>query len=284
MGSEPETEPEEKTAAGGERELPWQLKMFSKTLKKQQKLRLLLDQAGALDGLRCALITNGDNNGALNYHFRARGGAWTWIELEADHIDEMAALLGEPVLRGTPARLPADDAVFDLVISIDVHEHLDDCVAFNRELHRIVRPGGRVVVTTPNAGAWRPVTVVKHLVGMTKEKYGHKVIGYSVAQHRAMLGAAGLRPIADGSYSKLFTESLELLINFAYVMVLARKSKTEVAAGTIAPSSDDQLRAVAKQYRAYAAAYPLLLAISKLDLLLRPLTGYAVSVVAERPA
>ena len=39
-------------------ETSWQLKMFSKSLKKQQKLRLLLRQLGPLDAQDCVLITD----------------------------------------------------------------------------------------------------------------------------------------------------------------------------------------------------------------------------------
>jgi SAM-dependent methyltransferase len=262
---------------------PWQLRMFSKTLKKQQKLALLLRQIGDVRGKKCLLVTNGDNNGALNHHFRSHGGDWTWVENEPDTIPEMEQLLGEPVRAGTPERIPVDDASCDVVVTIDVHEHLDDCAPFNRELARVAKPGGTVVVTTPNGDAWKPVVVLKNLVGMTKEKYGHKVIGYNVRQHSRMLAAVGLQPVASGSYSKFFTEMLELGLNFAYVMVLAKKAKAEVKEGTIAPSTGDQLRSVEKQYRAYAAVYPVLWAISKLDALLFFFTGYAVSVVARRP-
>ncbi len=263
---------------------PWQLRMFAKTLKKQQKLGLLLSQIGDVGRRRCLLVTCGDNNGALNYHFRARGGAWRWMELEARHVAEMEQLLGDEVRLGEPASLPSADGAFDVVVTIDVHEHLGDCAAFNRELARLARPGATVVVTTPNGDRGKPVTVLKHLVGMSKEKYGHKVIGYNVRQHREMLAAVGLEAVADGSYSKFFTEAIELAINFAYVMVLARKGRAEVEEGTIAPSSAEQMRSVEKQLRLYALAYPFLWAISKLDLLLFPFTGYAVSVVARKPA
>lgn len=263
---------------------PWQLKMFSVTLKKKQKLGLLLDQIGDVTGKRCLLVTNGDNNGALNWHFRAHGGDWTWVENEEDHVGEMEALLGEDVRIGSYSHIPVDDAAFDVVVTIDVHEHLDDCSEFNGELRRVVRPGGTVVVTTPNGDAWKPVTVVKNLVGMTKERYGHKVIGYNVRQHETMLRGVGLSPVTSGSYSKFFTESIELLINFAYVMVLSKKSKEEVKEGTIAPSSGEQLKSVEKTYRKYSKVYPILNAFSKLDALLFFFTGYAVSVVARRPA
>ncbi len=262
---------------------PWQLRMFRKTLKKQQKLRLLLAQAGPTGGRDCLLVTNGDNNGALNHGFRAAGGRWTWVENEPDHIPEMQELLGEPVLRGRPDRIPVGDSGFDLVVSIDVHEHLEDCGAFNEELRRVVRPGGTVIVTTPNGDARKPVTVLKQRIGMTKEVYGHRVIGYDIPQLEGMLRAVGLQPVASGSYSHFFTELLELAINFAYVKLLSRrKGSPAVAEGTIAPSSRDQLRSVEREYRLYSVAYPVLRAIAALDWPISFRNGYAVSVVARK--
>ncbi len=264
-------------------DVPWQLRMFSKTLKKKQKFAMLLGQIGETAGKRCLLVTNGDNNGALNYHFRAHGGDWTWVENEADGIPEMQQLLGDPVLKGEADRIPVPDRSFDIVVAIDVHEHLADCAPFNRELARVAKPGATVVVTTPDGTAWKPVNVLKNLVGMTKEKYGHVVIGYTIKQHREMLTRAGLLPIGSASYSKFFTECLELMLNFGFVMILQKKKKIAAKTGTVAPASGAQLRSVEKQFRLYSLLYPVMRVISKLDSLLFFTTGYAVSVVCRRP-
>jgi SAM-dependent methyltransferase len=45
---------------------------------------------------------------------------------------------------------PVDDSCADAVISIETVEHLENPRALVREMARIVRPGGLVVVTTPN--------------------------------------------------------------------------------------------------------------------------------------
>lgn len=264
-------------------ESAWQLEMLSKSLKKRQKLHLLLDQIGDVSDKSCLLITNGDNNGALNHEFRAHGGEWTWVENEPDQVAQIETFLGDPVLQGKSEAIPVGDADFDVVVSIDVHEHLEDCTAFNRELARVARPGGMIVVTTPNGGDWRPLTVLKNLVGMTPETYGHQVVGYTIAQHQAMLRQAGLEPIHAGSYSRFFTELIELMINFAYVMVLSKKSKTQRPEGRIAPGTSEELKSMGKQFRLYSKFFPILNAITKLDRLLPFLTGYAVSVVARRP-
>ncbi len=263
-------------------EVPWQLRLLSKSLKKQQKLRLLLEQIEGLPGERRLLITHGDNNGALNYRFREAGGDWAWMEMEDESVPTIQGLLGEPVLRAEHDRLPAEDGAFDVVIALDVQEHLHDPRAFNRELFRVVRPGGHVVVTTPNGDPWKPVSILRRAIGMTKEKYGHVVYGYNVREHEEMLRGVGFLPRSAGSYSGFFTELIELGINFAYSILLPRK-RTMRSEGEIAPSSREKLKAVEKQYRAYALVYPLLRTISWLDALLPLGHGYAVSVVARRP-
>ena len=77
--------------------LPWQLKMFRRSIKKQQKLKALLKLLGNTDGKKCLLVTNGDNNGALNWYFREHGGEWTWADVSGENNDQIAQLLNEQV-------------------------------------------------------------------------------------------------------------------------------------------------------------------------------------------
>jgi SAM-dependent methyltransferase len=51
---------------------------------------------------------------------------------------------------GTDGRLPYGDDSVDVVCSLEVVEHLEDQFAFARELHRIVKPGGTAIISTPN--------------------------------------------------------------------------------------------------------------------------------------
>jgi len=53
-------------------------------------------------------------------------------------------------IRGDLAALPFPDATFDMVISRSVVEHLSDPRRVFREFNRVLRPGGRVVIITPN--------------------------------------------------------------------------------------------------------------------------------------
>jgi SAM-dependent methyltransferase len=53
-------------------------------------------------------------------------------------------------VRADIAALPFSSACFDIVISRSVVEHLDDPARAFRELSRVLRPGGKVVILTPN--------------------------------------------------------------------------------------------------------------------------------------
>lgn len=267
---------------GGRDERRWQLEMFRRTLKKRQKLRLLLDQLGSLDAERCLLLTNGDNNGALNHHFREAGGRWTWGEFEEEPVEQLEAFLGDPVHHVSPGDFPFGDGTFDRIVVIDVHEHLREVDPLNRELARVLAPGGLAVVTVPNGDTGLPVTVLKRWVGMGPSEYGHVVQGYEVGELERMLSAVGLEPESRGAYSRFFTELAELMINFAYVKVLSSNDGGESGEGKIAPTDRDDLASVGTAYRAYSLVYPFVRAFSMLDLLIPGQGGYAVSVAARK--
>ena len=55
----------------------------------------------------------------------------------------------ENVKLGAAEELPYDDGTFDLVTALDVVEHLDDDLAGLREMRRVLRPGGRVLLFVP---------------------------------------------------------------------------------------------------------------------------------------
>lgn len=269
---------------GIEEKEPWQLKLFRKSLKKQQKLKALEKILGKNSERLCLLITCGDNNGAMNWHLRNTGGEWSWADAEKDSIAQISEVTGDDVAemdKDNPS-LPFPDNTFDVIITIDVHEHLLKPELVNRELARLVKPGGRVIVTTPNGDEKKLVTRIKLAIGMHPEDYGHYVIGYDVPQLNEQLENVQLNPSQYTSYSRFFTEMLELVINFVYVKILSKRSQAKVEKGQIAPQNLGQVKSVEKTLKLYSFLYPVFLAISKLDFLDRSPRGYAVIVAAKK--
>lgn len=260
----------------------WQLQMFRRSLKKQQKLDALLAMIGQLkDSDDCLLITCGDNNGALNYYFRARGGCWLWADVAGENLREMAAFLGEPVYQVQQNDFPFSDTSFDCVVAIDVLEHLPDDRAFLQELRRVLRPDGRVVVTVPNGDRNLLVNRLKWRLGMTPEVYGHTRAGYTTNELRTALQSGGLTPLADSGYSRFFTEIVELVVNYSYVFWLSRKSSGQQP-GHIAPTTSGELKQHGAAYRLYRLAFPFIRLLSSLDRFLPAGGEGAVIVVAGR--
>jgi ubiquinone/menaquinone biosynthesis C-methylase UbiE len=55
---------------------------------------------------------------------------------------------------GDATRLDFPDASFDKVLCSEVIEHIPDAPQALREMHRVLKPGGTLVLSTPNKGSW----------------------------------------------------------------------------------------------------------------------------------
>jgi ubiquinone biosynthesis O-methyltransferase len=69
-------------------------------------------------------------------------------ELLKNHIESAEVEVGDLNC------LRFDDAMFDKVYASEVLEHIPDCNRAVSEMARVLRPGGRLVVTTPNRHSW----------------------------------------------------------------------------------------------------------------------------------
>ena len=84
---------------------------------------------------------------------------------------------------GALEKLPFADASFDLVTALDVVEHLDDDLGALREIGRVLRPGGHLLMTVP---AHRFLWGDQDEVNMHKRRY-------VAAEVRDRLNAAGFQ-------------------------------------------------------------------------------------------
>lgn len=80
-------------------------------------------------------------------------GEYVGVEVDAGVVEHAVARYGAPTvtfLLYDGLRLPFQDEAFDVVFAFQVLEHVRDAPAFLTEAHRVARPGGRILIVTPN--------------------------------------------------------------------------------------------------------------------------------------
>jgi 2-polyprenyl-3-methyl-5-hydroxy-6-metoxy-1,4-benzoquinol methylase len=111
----------------------------------------LLDAVGS----NARVLDVGCSSGYLSAPLAARGNAVTGLELDPDAAREAEAYCERVVVGDVEAmELPFEPGSFDVVLLGDVIEHLRDPVATLGRLRRLLRPGGRLVLSTPNVANW----------------------------------------------------------------------------------------------------------------------------------
>jgi SAM-dependent methyltransferase len=76
-------------------------------------------------------------------------GTVTGIELSETSVALARRREAGEIVSGSVLEMPFPDDSFDLAVSLDVIEHLDDDLTALRELRRTVAPGGALLVTVP---------------------------------------------------------------------------------------------------------------------------------------
>jgi SAM-dependent methyltransferase len=116
---------------------------------QQRRLEMILKAAGhRIEG---KILENGCGVGMYVEHLSAFGG--TVIGLEYDFERAAEAHARSPhILNAAGEFLPLPSATFDLILSHEVIEHVQDDRAAVREMVRLLKPGGRAVIFCPNRG------------------------------------------------------------------------------------------------------------------------------------
>jgi SAM-dependent methyltransferase len=78
------------------------------------------------------------------------------VDYDLSTIGHAARAYRLPALRGNLVALPFADASFDVVCSLQTVEHLWDQPLFVRECRRVLRPGGTLLLSTPNRLTFSP--------------------------------------------------------------------------------------------------------------------------------
>jgi SAM-dependent methyltransferase len=117
--------------------------------KLESHIPACLDAIGVSDK---KVLEIGLGQGAESEQLIRRGAHWTGLDLTEESVRrvqirlELRNLAHDDVWQGSATHIPAPDASFDLVFSHGVLHHVPDILAAQAEIHRVLRPGGRLVV------------------------------------------------------------------------------------------------------------------------------------------
>ena len=95
---------------------------------------------------------------------------------------------------GDSTRLPLRDQTFDLVISFQVIEHIEDEERYLSEVHRVLTPDGLFIVSTPNK-ALRLLPFQPPFNPYHVREYDHRALRKALGKHFSQVNIWGLRGI-----------------------------------------------------------------------------------------
>lgn len=159
------SEAESPTAIGPQAYAGWRATTLG-TLTEAIEHRVVLDMMGGLVGLR--LLDVGCGDGTLICAAAARGAMVAGIDADPAMLaaarQRMARAGLEAALReGRVEELPFPDASFDVVASVTVLCFVGDAGRALREMARVLRPGGRLVIG--ELGRWSTWAALRRVRG-----------------------------------------------------------------------------------------------------------------------
>jgi SAM-dependent methyltransferase len=141
------------------------------------------------------VVDVGGFDGELSLAFRDRDRRFVVVDLDPEGV-AAAAVGGCTGIIGSAGRLPLAAGSADAVMCLDVLEHLQEDTAVLSEVERILKPGGRVLFTTPDETFSLPLVRAERI----NRAWGHVRNGYSLEAVCGMCERAGLRIVSSGRY------------------------------------------------------------------------------------
>ena len=165
------------------------------------------------EGLR--VLDAGCGTGGTLAALEGVGELWG-CDISAEALD-MCRLRGiDRLVQSSVEALDFDDASFDVVISCDVLEHVEDDAGAMRELARVLRPGGICVLTVP-AYRW--------LWSEHDEALGH-FRRYAIGEFRGLVEGADLRV---EKLTGAVTLALPMIVLYRIFTRLTRRKRDDAA-------------------------------------------------------
>lgn len=116
---------------------------------QQRRLEMIIKAAG--ERIKGDILENGCGVGTYVEHLSPFGGNVIGLEYDFERAAE-ARRNSAYIINGEGEFLPLPSSTFDLILSHEVIEHVQDDRAAICEMIRALKPGGRIVLFAPNRG------------------------------------------------------------------------------------------------------------------------------------
>jgi SAM-dependent methyltransferase len=212
----------------------------------------------------------GGGSGEVSSAFVRRGGAASALVVDPDAGSiEAARARGLDGVAGTIERFETDER-FDLVLMLNLVEHVADPIAVLRRAGELAEPGGLIWLQTPNFRA------------LDGRLFRHRNwAGYHCPRHWAIFGEQGLRrALGRAGLEVLRFRRTQGGTFWAQSLLGLRRARRMRLGKAPAPQSEDGLPKPLVRYRAFA---PLAAAGAAFDLATRRFREVSQVVVLARP-
>lgn len=241
-------------------------RIFRKSVSMQMNLYAIIRSLKSTEGRMCLEI--GTNNGMMSHHLRKLGGTWHTLVTDPQALESVRATVGDEnvyLLEGE-ALLPFKKKVFDVVVVTDFLERLDEDESFIEECHKILKPDGRLVLSTRRVKTWTVIRLLRLILGLSRENLGLARVGYTESELFGVL-KHGFDVVNMHSHTRFFVEFVDTFVQFA-----------------LKKAGEDQTADRKTAMRIYALAAPFYLFASQLDILLLFSKGHRLIATAKRRA
>ncbi len=157
---------------------------------QRRRLRMILEAAG--ERVAGRVLVDGCGIGMYLYHLSKRSDEIFGLDIEFPRLQEAKAR-NRNLINGSGEALPLPSGTFDLVLSHEVLEHIQDDRAAIEEIVRVIKPGGRLALFCPNRGYpfethgffWRGryhfgnIPMINYLPRPWRDRFAHHVNVYT---------------------------------------------------------------------------------------------------------
>ncbi len=150
---------------------------------------------------RQTLLDIGSYDGYSALRLKEKLGHLFVLVTDTDHSGLQAARRrGLYALHASALHLPIADQTMDTVLCLDVIEHVTDHEQVMREIGRVLKPGGKVILTTPASPLVTFPLMSRNRVEAINRQWGHVRFGYTLAEIGQLFSDSGLAVAWKGRY------------------------------------------------------------------------------------